>query len=84
VSVDVARQVVTLFHPRIIAFGDRDFRSEIVAVAKDAHAEVYVDRLGATDGPDGWRAAVEAGADGIQTDHADVLLRFLRTSGRHD
>jgi glycerophosphoryl diester phosphodiesterase len=84
ISVEVAKAVVALLHPRAFAFSARDFRPEVVAVAKGADAKVYVDRLGASDDRAGWRAAVEVGADGIQTDFPAELIRFLGAVGRRD
>jgi glycerophosphoryl diester phosphodiesterase len=68
-------------HPEVIAFGARDFTPEVIAVAKQAHAQVYVDRMGTTDGPKGWQSAIEAGADGIQTDRPGPLVEYLRAKG---
>jgi glycerophosphoryl diester phosphodiesterase len=84
VSVEIARKVVALLHPRAFAFSARDFTPEVIAVAKEANAKIYVDLMGRTDDPAGWRAAVDAGADGIQTDRPGELVRFLRAAGRRD
>lgn len=83
VSVEGARNVIALLQPRILAFSARDFNPDVIAVAKQAGIAMYVDRLGADDGVEGWRAAVAAGAAGIQTDHPGELVAFLRTAGRH-
>ena len=53
----------------VIAFGAGDWKPEIIAVSKEAHAEVYVDRRGPTDGPEGWQSAIDMGADGIRIDY---------------
>jgi len=80
-SVERAHRVVEMLHPRVIAFGASDFTLEIVAIAKQAHAEIYVDRMGATDNADGWQSAINAGADGIQTDRPQALVEYLRSKG---
>jgi len=72
-SIEHAGLLVEQLHPRVIAFSARDFTPEIIAVAKRAHADVYVDRMGTTDAPEGWQSAVDAGADGIQTDRPGAL-----------
>ena len=80
-SVEHAQMLVEQLRPRVIAFDARDFRPEIIAVAKQANALVYVDRMGSTDGPEGWQSAIDAGADGIQTDRPGRLVEYLRKSG---
>jgi glycerophosphoryl diester phosphodiesterase len=80
-SVEHSKLLVEQLHPKVIAFGAKDFTPEIIAVAKQASALVYVDRMGATDGPDGWQSAIDAGADGIQTDRPGPLVEYLRRKG---
>jgi glycerophosphoryl diester phosphodiesterase len=80
-SVEHSKLLVEQLHPRVIAFSARDFTPEIIAVAKQANALVYVDRMGATDGPEGWQSAIDAGADGIQTDRPGPLVEYLRQKG---
>lgn len=81
VSLDVVRNLLATLHPRVVAFGERDFTPEIIEAVKRAGAAVYVDRMGQTDNPAGWQAAIFAGADGIQTDLPNELVRFLRKNG---
>ena len=40
----------------------------MIAVARAAKIDLYVDRLGPADKPEIWQQAVEQGATGIQTD----------------
>jgi glycerophosphoryl diester phosphodiesterase len=77
VSVAVAESLVSSLHPKVIAFGARDFTPDVIAVAKHASAQIYVDRMGDTDNPAGWQSAIDAGADGIQTDLPGELVKFL-------
>lgn len=80
-SLQETKQSLAELHPTVIAFADRDFKPEIVAAARQGGALIYVDRLGLNDGPGGWQAAIEAGADGIQTDRPGQLVEFLRSQG---
>ena len=80
-SVEHSRLLIEQLHPKVIAFDARDFTPEIVAFVKNAHALVYVDRMGATDAIEGWQSAIEAGADGIQTDRPGKLVEYLRLKG---
>jgi glycerophosphoryl diester phosphodiesterase len=73
--------LIDLLHPKVIAFGAGDFTPEIIAVVKQANAEIYVDRMGPTDAPEGWQSAIDAGADGIQTDRPGPLVDFLKQKG---
>lgn len=77
-SVDICRMEVRKLHPKVIAFGARDFKPKIIACAKNAGAKVFVDRMGATDNPAGWQQAIDMGADGIQTNKPAELVEYLR------
>jgi glycerophosphoryl diester phosphodiesterase len=81
VSVEVSEKIIATLHPAVIAFGARDFTPEIIAIAKRANAQIYVDRMGDTDNRAGWQSAIDAGADGIQTDRPGELVGFLRAKG---
>ena len=80
-TVEHSRMLVDLLHPQVIAFGQGDFKPEIIAVAKEAKADIYVDVMGKTDAPDGWQAAIDAGANGLQTDRPGPLVEWLRAKG---
>ena len=80
-TVDNVHLLVEQLHPKVIAYGAGDFTPEIIAAAKQAHAAIYVDRMGNTDGPEGWQSAIDAGADGIQTDRPGPLVAYLREKG---
>lgn len=80
-SVQNAKRLIEQLHPRVIAFDAGDFTPEIIRVVKQANARVYVDRMGKTDAPAGWQSAIDAGADGIQTDHPAELVQYLREKG---
>ncbi len=81
VNVDVVRRIVAELHAPVIAFGASDWKPEIIKLAKDSGAELYVDRMGATDAPAGWQSAIDEGADGIQTDRPGELVEYLRQKG---
>jgi glycerophosphoryl diester phosphodiesterase len=80
-TVEHSHMLIDLLHPKVIAFGAGDFTPEIIAVVKQANAEIYVDRMGPTDAPEGWQSAIDAGADGIQTDRPGPLVDFLKQKG---
>lgn len=81
VNVDVVRRIVSELHAPVIAFGASDWKPEIIKLAKDSGAELYVDRMGVTDSPAGWQSAIDEGADGIQTDRPGELVQYLREKG---
>ncbi len=55
-----------------------EWTAPLVVAAHRAGAKVYVDNLGVGDNEEGYRHAIDMGVDGIQTDHPDKLLTFLR------
>ena len=83
VSPSLVRSMIESLHPRVFAFSAYDFTDEIIALVKQAKAEIYVDRLGPADNPAAWQDAVNRGATGIQTDRPAELLEFLRSRGLH-
>ena len=80
-QVEQAQRIVDMLHPKVLAFDAGDFKPEIIAIAKKANAQIYVDRLGPADNPQTWQEAIDAGADGIQTDHPEDLVKYLRENG---
>lgn len=82
-SVENVTKFIEELHPRVIAFDARDFRDPVIAIARQAKAGIFVDRLGAADTPESWEDAVRRGATGIQSDHPAELVQFLRAKKLH-
>jgi glycerophosphoryl diester phosphodiesterase len=80
-TAENAKHLIERLHPQVLAFGASDFKPDVIRVAKEANALVYVDRMGTTDAPAGWQSAIDAGADGIQTDRPAELVKYLREKG---
>jgi glycerophosphoryl diester phosphodiesterase len=76
-----AKHLIERLHPQVMAFDAADFKPEVIHVVKEANVQIYVDRMGKTDAPDGWQSAIDAGADGIQTDRPAELVQYLREKG---
>ncbi len=66
---------------KVVAFDANDFNDETIAVARAAHVDIYVDRLGNADNPEKWQDAIDRGATGIQTDHPAELVQYLKSMG---
>ena len=66
---------------KVMAFDASDFTDDVISVAKAAHVEIYVDRLGAADNETSWQDAIDRGATGIQTDKPAELAGYLRSKG---
>jgi glycerophosphoryl diester phosphodiesterase len=79
----VLRELLREFKLKVVAFDAGDFKEPLIAMTKQAGAKIYVDRLGKADNPESWQAAIDQGADGIQTDHPAELLKYLRDHGYH-
>lgn len=76
-----AQMLIDSLNLSVMAFDAGDFKPEVIAVAKKGNARIYVDRMGATDAPEGWQSAIDAGADGIQTDRPGPLVEWLKQKG---
>jgi glycerophosphoryl diester phosphodiesterase len=70
-------------HPPVVAFDAGDFKDDVIAIAKKANSDIYVDRLWTADNLTNWRDALDRGAAGIQTDHPAELVAYLRSRGLH-
>ncbi len=77
------KRLIDALHPRVIAFDAGDFKDDVIALAKEAQADIYVDRLGPADRMEMWQDAIDRGATGIQTDHPAELVQYLRSKGLH-
>jgi glycerophosphoryl diester phosphodiesterase len=82
-SVETATRFIGELRPRVIAFDARDFKDEIIALARQAGAGIYVDRLGPADTSESWDDAIRRGATGIQSDHPAELVKFLQARKMH-
>jgi glycerophosphoryl diester phosphodiesterase len=80
-NAEFAQKLVDELHLKAMAFDANDFKPDVIAVAKKGNALIYVDRLGPADNPATWQEAIDAGADGIQTDHPEDLAKYLRDKG---
>jgi glycerophosphoryl diester phosphodiesterase len=82
-SAATLKKVLADLTPRVVAFDAGDFTGDVIAVARSAGVDIYVDRLGPADNPRAWQDAVEQGAAGIQTDRPAELVEYLRAHGLH-
>ena len=80
-TLENAKHLIEQLHLQVMAFDARDFKPEIIRAVKEANVQIYVDRLGPADNAASWQAAIDAGADGIQTDHPAELAKYLREKG---
>lgn len=55
-----------------------DFKDAVIDWAKQANAQIYVDRLGDADNSETWQKAIDQGANGIQTNLPAELAIYLR------
>ncbi|MGH9435670.1 MAG: glycerophosphodiester phosphodiesterase [Terriglobia bacterium] len=83
VNQTLLHTLVGEFHPQVIAFDASDFKPPLISITQQAGAKIFVDRLGSADNPEAWQAAIDLGADGIQTNYPAKLLGYLRAHGYH-
>jgi glycerophosphoryl diester phosphodiesterase len=63
--------------PQQVAFDHRDFTPELITLAQNAGAKIFVDRFRENDNPWKWQEARDLGARAIQTDRPRELLQWL-------
>lgn len=78
VSPDICKFFVRAMQPQVMAFDAGDFKDGVIDCAKQANAQIYVDRLGDADNPEAWQKAIDDGASGIQTNRPAELAAYLR------
>jgi glycerophosphoryl diester phosphodiesterase len=66
----------------ILDGGVEEWTKELVADAHKVGAKVYVDCLNRMDNDVSFQHAIDIGVDGIQTDHPDRLIDFLKSNKR--
>jgi glycerophosphoryl diester phosphodiesterase len=77
-SPEVLRYLNQAMQLQVAAFDAGDFKDAAINVAKQAHAQIFVDRLGDADNPETWQKAIDQGASGIQTNLPAELATYLR------
>jgi len=50
----------------------------LVEEARKQGVEVWLDVQSPQEGPAGWDAALQKGVGGLQTDHPEALIRYLK------
>lgn len=80
-SPDICKLFVRAMRLEVIAFDAGDFRDPVIGCARDAHARIFVDRLGDADTPETWQSAIDLGAAGIQTNLPAELASYLKAHG---
>jgi glycerophosphoryl diester phosphodiesterase len=78
ITPDICKFLVRGVQPQVMAFDASDFKDPVIACAKQANAEIYVDRLGDADNAETWQKAIDLGASGIQTNLPAELATYLR------
>src|ERR1700744_232337 len=77
-SPDICKLFVHAMQPQVLAFDANDFKDGVIDCAKQANAQIYVDRLGDADNPEAWQKEIDQGANGIQTNLPAELATYLR------
>jgi glycerophosphoryl diester phosphodiesterase len=77
-SPDICKFLDRAMQLQVIAFDANDFTEPVIDVAKQGHAQIFVDRLGDADTPEAWQKAIDQGASGIQTNLPAELAAYLR------
>jgi len=59
-----------------------DYSVEMVNAAKAKNIPVWPDIQSATEGPEQWEKAINLGFTGLQTDHPEAMVNFLKSKKR--
>lgn len=57
---------------------------EMVQTAQNEGVAVWLDVQSASEGPQVWDSALQKGVNGVQTDHPDELIKYLKTNKWRD
>ncbi|MCA9042585.1 MAG: glycerophosphodiester phosphodiesterase family protein [Planctomycetaceae bacterium] len=82
---ETAEELINLMedlHPETLDGNIRDWTAPQAELARKLGAELWFDCLGDTDTTDHWNRALELKATGIQTDHPEKLIGYLKSRGR--
>ncbi len=60
----------------------RQYTPEMLAAAKAAKVAVWLDVQEKEEGPAQWDPALQLKVDGMQTDHPEILVKYLQKKGR--
>jgi glycerophosphoryl diester phosphodiesterase len=77
ISSDICKLFVRVMQPEVLAFDAKDFNEGVIDCAKQANAQIYVDRLGDADNPETWQNAIDRGANGIQANLPMEVAAYL-------
>ncbi|MBT9330602.1 glycerophosphodiester phosphodiesterase [Paracidobacterium acidisoli] len=77
-SPETCKFFVRALQLKVLAFDAGDFKDGAIDCAKQAGAQIFVDRLGDADNPETWQKAIDEGANGIQTNLPAELVTYLR------
>lgn len=81
-KIDEMKALIQDLKPETMDGGLFFWTKEQVRVAHELKVEVWVDALGPIDTLAGYKTALDIGVDGIQTDHPERLIKFLKEQGR--
>ena len=76
VAMPVVSSCATTCRTTLSSMEIRDFKEGVIDVARDAHAQIFVDRLGDADTAEAWQKAIDQGAAGIQTNLPAELRHY--------
>ncbi len=76
---DHVHELMTVLHPTLLGFDQRDFNPRTIAAAHEAKAGIFVD----LNSPQDWEDGIAARVAGIQTDWPAELVAYLRARGLH-
>lgn len=63
---------------------DNIFDKEMVQTAQNEGVAVWLDVQSASEGPQVWDSTLQKGVNGVQTDHPDELIKYLKTNKWRD
>ncbi|MFN8344800.1 MAG: glycerophosphodiester phosphodiesterase family protein [Spirosomataceae bacterium] len=63
---------------------DNIYDAEMVEVAQNEGVAVWLDVQNPSEGPQTWDSALQKGVNGVQTDHPEELINYLKTKGWRD
>ncbi|WP_184550449.1 glycerophosphodiester phosphodiesterase family protein [Mucilaginibacter sp. FT3.2] len=72
---------INQYHPDVLDGNFKQYNTELVAAANSLHVPAWPDGQSGSEGTAVWDEAIAKGLTGLQTDHPEALINYLKQKG---